>query len=45
MKKTIKYDKAKNNKDEYDDVNYDDDVLSEYSDIDDVDDIDDLEGY
>ena len=30
---------------ESDDVNYDDDLLSEYGDVDEVDDIDDLEGF
>lgn len=40
MKKTVV-----NEYDETDDINYDDDVLSEYGDIDEVDDIDDLEGY
>ena len=30
---------------EADDVNYDDDLLSEYGDVDEVDDIDDLEGF
>jgi|GEM_PF-6995800 len=34
-----------NKNDEIDDINYDDDILSEYGDIDEVDDIDDLEGY
>ena len=34
------------NKDgETDDVNYDDDLLSEYGDVDEIDNIDDLEGY
>ena len=40
MKKTVV-----NEYDETDDINYDDDVISEYGDIDEVDDIDDLEGY
>ena len=30
---------------ESDDVNYDDDLVSEYGDVDEVDDIDDLEGF
>ena len=34
-----------NNDGESDDVNYDDDLLSEYGDIDEVDDMDDLEGF
>ena len=34
-----------NKNDEIDDINYDDDVLSEYGDIDEVDDVDDLEDY
>lgn len=33
------------NHDDIDDINYDDDVLSEYGDVDDADDIDDLEDY
>ena len=33
------------NHDETDDIDYDDDILSEYEDIDEIDDIDDLEGY
>lgn len=34
-----------NKYDETDDIDYDDDVLSEYGDIDEIDDVDDLEGY
>ena len=48
-KKDINKDIAEKQYDNYDettdDVDYNDDVLSEYGDIDDVDDIDDLEDY